>query len=316
MRGGTGDRREFLRRSVGAVAAVPCVASARAGAADGRGSTLRSLLARNQGKHPGQRVSNHTSMALMSLAALGSSEQHLRELGEHHLSRWAPFPESGPAVDARGWRERLGDSEALFGFRALFREEIRRRGVRGHVARVPAGFASGAGRARVSRDHPHGLRRALRRPEEVAIGLAYWAVTYLPLGPLADPGPAEQYRCRSGAGGGPGHAGADRRGPQGRGHRQARRDEHRRQHAVVVDLQGFTPASALRVGPGSLAAIARAMLGMYLGSGDNFTALHAVTGTHAYRMIEPFIDVPIAAPGAATCGRRWWRPMCPSARRP
>ena len=70
-------------------------------------------------------------------------------------------------------------------------------------------------------------------------------------------------------------------------------------------LPGFTPASALRVGPGSLAAIARAMLGMYLGSGDNFTALHAVTGTHAYRMIEPFIDV-----ADRTTGRRYlWQSL-------
>ena len=54
---------------------------------------------------------------------------------------------------------------------------------------------------------------------------------------------------------------------------------------------------------------------MYLGSGDDFTALHAVTGTHAYRMIEPFVDPPIARPGGGTCGRRWWRPMSRSGRR-
>ena len=167
-----------------------CCVGAGSRAVDGRESALRSLLARNQGKHPGQRVSNHTSMALMSLAALGSSEQHLRELGEHHLSRWAPFPESGPAVDARGWREQLGNTEALFGFRALFREEIRRRGVAATLRAYLPGLLPGLGAHAFHAIIRTGYGVRFDDPEEVAMGLAYWAVTYLPLGPLADPGPA------------------------------------------------------------------------------------------------------------------------------
>jgi hypothetical protein len=290
MRGGKGNRRSFLRRSVGAVAAVPCVASARAGAADGRGATLRSLLARNQGKHPGQRVSNHTSMALMSLAALGSSEQHLRALGEHHLSRWAPFPGSGPAVDARGWRERLGDTESLFGFRALFREEIRRRGVAATLRAYLPGLLPGLGAHAFHAIIRTGYGVRFEDAEEVAIGLAYWAVTYLPLGPLAEPGPAEQSTLPQAS------LAAVRDTPvlTAEGRKAAGIVKPDGMNIAgnmqwVSGLPGFTPASALRVGPGSLAAIARAMLGMYLGSGDNFTALHAVTGTHAYRMIEPFV---------------------------
>ena len=250
---------------------------------------LASLLARNQDKHPGRNVSNHTSMALLSLAALGSSEQHLRALGEQHLARWAPFPETGRPVDARGWREQRGNVEALFGLREMFREEIRRRGVAATLRAYLPDLLPGLG---AHAFHPiirtgYGVR--FDDPGEVAMGLAYWTVTYLPLGPLADQpaGPARDPRPALAAvrdtavltAEGRKAAGVERPGGMNiAGNMQ-----------WASGLPGFAPAAALRVGAGSLAAIARAVLGMYLGSGDNFTALHAVTGTHAYRMIEPFV---------------------------
>jgi hypothetical protein len=237
-------------------------------------------------------------MAMLSLAKLGSSQRHLVELVEHHLSRLAPFPDSGPAVDARGWREQRGNAEALFGFRALFEQEIRRRGLRAtlrtYLPDLLPGISAHAFHAVIRTGY--GLR--WEDVDEVAMGLAYWAVTYLPLGPLADPGPARDPQLALAAvrdtpvltGEGRQAAGIEK--PDGMnisGNMQ-----------WASGLPGFAPASALRVGPGSLAAIARAVRRLYLGSGDNFTALHAVTGTHAYRMIEPFID---AADRAA--GRRY-----------
>ena len=58
----------------------------------------------------------------------------------------------------------------------------------------------------------------------------------------------------------------------------------------VSTLPGFAPAaSTLRIDDGSLTAIARAAVRLYVGSGDNFTALHGVTGTHAYRLLEPYV---------------------------
>jgi Questin oxidase-like len=54
-------------------------------------------------------------------------------------------------------------------------------------------------------------------------------------------------------------------------------------------LPGFGAASSLRIGSESLDSIARAAIRLHVASGDNFTALHGVTATHAYRMIEPFV---------------------------
>lgn len=48
---------------------------------------------------------------------------------------------------------------------------------------------------------------------------------------------------------------------------------------------------ALAPSDSTLAALAAASVRLYLQSGD-FTALHAVTGTHAYRLLEPFIQPP------------------------
>jgi hypothetical protein len=304
MGDGTANRRGFLRRSVGIAVVVPCIASSGARAVDRRASALGSLLARNQNKHPGQRVSNHTSMALLSLAALGSSDQHLRELGEHHLSRWAPFPESGPAVDARGWREQLGNTGALFGFRALFRQEIQRRGVPATLRLYLPGLLPGLGAHAFHAIIRTGYGVRFDDAEEVAMGLAYWAVTYLPLGPLA--------QASSGQSGGDPLAALaavrdtpvlTREGRQAAGIVKPDGMNIAGNMQWASSLAGFAPAAALRLGPGSLAGIARATLGMYLGSRDNFTALHAVTGTHAYRMIEPFVP-------DRTAGRRYlWQAL-------
>jgi hypothetical protein len=303
MSGEMANRRGFLRRSVGIAIGVPCAASVACGAsvarAGGRDSVLGSLLARNRDKHPGQRVSNHTSMALLSLSALGSSEQHLRELGEDHLARWAPFPESGRAVDARGWREQRGNGEALFGLRALFREEIRRRGVAATLRAFLPDLLPGLG---AHAFHPiirtgYGVR--FDDPEEVAIGLAYWAVTYLPLGPLADdPGPARDPQVSLAAV--RATPALTREGRVAAGMEMPGGMNIAGNMRWASGLPGFAPTAAVRVGAGSLAAIARAVRQLYLGSGDDFTALHAVTGTHAYRMIEPFVD-----PADRAAGRRY-----------
>ena len=237
-------------------------------------------------------------MALLSLTALGSSEQHLRELGEDHLARWAPFPPSGRAVDARGWREQRGNDEALFGLRAMFREEIRRRGVAATLRAYLPDLLPGLG---AHAFHPiirtgYGVR--FDEPEEVAIGLAYWAVTYLPLGPLADPGPARDPQVSLAAVRGTPALTAEGRAAAGLERPGGMNIVGNMRWAS--GLPGFAPAAALRVGAGSLAAIARAVRQLYLGSGDNFTALHAVTGTHGYRMIEPFVD-----PADRPAGRRY-----------
>jgi hypothetical protein len=134
-------------------------------------------------------------------------------------------------------------------------------------------------------------------PAEVAMGLAYWGATFLPLGPLAPTAAV------SGATSDPAAALAFVRSQP-----LLTADGRRKAGITKPDglniagnmrwnstLEGFGKAvSALTITDASLPAIAHAVVRLYLGTGDDFTALHAVTGTHAYRVLEPFVADPIA----------------------
>jgi hypothetical protein len=246
------------------------------------------LLARNRQRHPGSPYSNHLSMGLLSLAALGASPDRIRAKGESALAGIGPFPTGGPTVSRTNWRDHLGNPDALPGLRALFEQEIATRGMASTLRLYLPALLPGLG---AHAFHPvirtgYGVR--FGDPAEVAMGLAYWATTFLPLGPLApsgaerDPATALSAARRVGA-----------LTPQGR--RAAGIEKPDRLNIAsgmrwVSTLPGFGPAaSSLRTDDGSLAAIARAAVHLHVASGDDFAALHGVTGTHAYRMIEPFV---------------------------
>ncbi len=294
-------RRTFLGRSLSLAAGVLPFARAAAGAdlpavaappgptVDLKDPVLASLLARNRERHPGGRGSNHLSMALLSLAALGAGAARMRALGEDKLAQQgSAFPSGGPAVTAAGWRDHLGNDAALPGLRALFEQEIARRGVPGTLRLYLPALLPGVGAHAFHALIRTGYGVRFGDPAEVAMGLAYWAVTYLPLGPLG----------AFGSHGDPAAAlAAVRKVP-------VLTDEGRRAAGVVKPdnlniagsmqwvstLPGFgAAASSLKIGDASLAAIARAMVRLHVASGDDFTALHAVTGAHAYRMLEPHV---------------------------
>jgi hypothetical protein len=291
------NRRRFLRgtldaMTIGTVATQPWARSlARAEvlpAVDPHGPALGPLLARNRQKHPGLHTSNHSSMSLLSLAALGGTAEQIRTLGEEKLRNRTPFPSTGPEVTAQNWRLSLGDMDALRGFHALFSDEISRRGVAATLRLYLPSLLPGLG---AHAFHPiirtgYGIR--FGDAAEVAMGLAYWSSTFLSLGPLGPPGAYTD----------PAAALAAARStalmtPEGRRQAGVAKPDGlniagKMQWAST--LTGFAPvASTLQVGGGSLGAIARTMLRLYLTTNDDFTALHGITGTHAYRMLEPFV---------------------------
>jgi hypothetical protein len=271
-------------------------------AADPDPALVGPLLARNRERHPGSPYSNHLSMGLLSLAALGASTDRIRAKGESQLRGIRPFPTGGPAVNRTSWRDHLGNMDALPGLRALFDQEIATRGVADTLRVYLPALLPGLG---AHAFHPlirtgYGVR--FTDPAEVAMSLAYWAATFLPLGPLAPPGAQRDPVAALSA--------VRRVGaltPDGR--RSAGIDRPDRLNIATgmrwaSTLPGFSAAaSSLRTGDGSLAAIARAAVQLHVASGDNFTALHGVTGTHAYRMIEPFVP-------DKTTGRRYlWQAL-------
>jgi hypothetical protein len=250
--------------------------------------TLATLLARNRQRDPeyGGGLSNHMSMALSALVALGASAERLQEFETRHARRLEPFPAAGPAVPPDTWRGAIGRPEAFTGLVQVFEADVRERG-RDAVLRdtLPA-LVPGLGGAAF-----HGMIRtayAVRAEDDldVAHGLAYWAARAAPLGPLAaspggepDPGALlERVRADERLG---------RRSFPG---------------GLIIDdmlaasaLPGFADAAnALSVADDTLDRLALAMLDLYDATHD-FTALHAVTSTHALRVLAPYLsDVPLA----------------------
>jgi Questin oxidase-like len=126
-------RRTFLGRSIslaGSMFVGPRAARATAAstsppaAADPTPAIVGPLLARNRERHPGSPFSNHLSMSLLSLAALGASTDRIRAKGESELKGILPFPTGGPAVTPTNWRDHLRNADALPGLRAMFEHEI------------------------------------------------------------------------------------------------------------------------------------------------------------------------------------------------
>jgi len=269
------------RRAPSATASKGAASKSAASKSD----VLAALLQRNRGLRPDYRggLSNHLSMALYSLSALGADAPGLDRFAEKHWPKLEPLPaEGGPSIGASDWKARLGQRDAINGYRAFFTHAIERDGRDATLRRFLPELLPSIGAAAF---HPlirtgYGVRFGDDR--EVADGLAYWATAFVPLGPL-------------------GRAGSER------DPRVLLASVHETHALAERDLSGYLiidkmkaaselPEFARRVdalapSDGTLAALAAATVRLYLEKGD-FTALHAVTGTHAYRLLQPYIDPP------------------------
>jgi hypothetical protein len=228
-------------------------------------------------------LANHCSMGLLSLAALGGTSEQLSRFADSEVVRLdvlgAP---SGPAVTANNWTDFLGERKALSGFLALFQREIAERGreetLRRYLPRLLPGLGAGAF---------HGLIRTaygvrFRNDSEVMDGLGYWAIAYLPLGQLPAPGRETEPLAA---------LEAIRKSPSLVGKRLSGDLIFGKMKAAAA-LPAFPAAAALlKPEARTLERIAGAVVRLYAATGD-FTALHAVTATHAFRQLLPFVQQP------------------------
>lgn len=284
----TSTRRAWLQ---GAIVTAGSLGLGRAGVASQsspsrptpREAVLRALLDRNFTLRPefGRGLSNHLSMGLFSLAALGASGDRLQALADSNWSRLEPLPtDEGPQVTTANWIKHLGQREALPGFRALFQAQIAQAGSARTLRRFLPGLLPGVGAGAFHALIRTGYGVRFRDDREVADGLAYWAIAFLPLGPLPAPGQQSDPRAALAEI----HASATLGG----------RDLSGRlifdKMKAAAALPGFAQAVAgLRPRADSLAALSAAAVQLYVATGD-FTALHMVTGAHAYRQLSPFIE--------------------------
>jgi hypothetical protein len=271
-------------------------------AGTGANDVLAECLAKCRTLDPeyGGGLANHLPMALRALAALGAPPAHVSAFTERSLRHLDPLRTGGPEVTDANWQSFVNDRGAFAGMLRHFEASLARDGRDAVLARaLPVLMPGLCGHAF------HGLIRtayAIRfdDPHELAHGLAYWCMEAAPLAPLsagkgreADPLAvlatvrASPELCRA--------------SPRG-GFIVARM-----QHAAA--RPGFGDAvAALAIGDDTLARLGEAMARVYAAApSDGLTALHAVTGAHAYRVVEPHF---VAAGGDRDLARAYlWQSL-------
>jgi hypothetical protein len=246
---------------------------------------LVSLLRRNHELRPdfGGGLANHVSMGLYSLRALGADAAQLERFADAHWARLEPLPPGpGPAIGAQSWKTHLGQRDAINGYRALFTQAIARHGrdatLRKYLPDLLPGIGCGGFHALIRTGY--GVRFGDDR--EVADGLAYWATAFVPLGPLGPLGTERDPRALLDSV----HATPSLAGRHLPGHLII---GMMKSASELPELQA--KVNALAPDETTLAALAAVTVRLYA-QGDDFTALHAVTGTHAFRLLQPFITPP------------------------
>ena len=226
--------------------------------------------------------SNHAPMALTALAGIGGSPARLESFFAYYrdYKKLPPFAPPREPLDAATWDSALGQRAREPDLRAFFRAEIARLGVapalRLYLPRLAPGVAASAF---------HGLMRlayALLResPEDVAVALAYWSATFLPLRPATGAPPLTddpaEVLARTAAI--PALRGLKLHELLWQNMRDAAAEPD---FAPVVDWLAIDARTLPRIAATGLTLFAAT---------QHFAALHVVTGAHWLRIVEPYAD--------------------------
>ncbi len=239
-------------------------------------------------------LSNHLPMVLVALHRMGASDERLEAYCDiyHEQNGLVPVPGPIGAIARDNWREFLGQREREGDYRAFFAGEVARLGATPaavlYLPQLMPGMAASA---------THALMRMAYatmtdNDEETGVALAYWASTYLSLGPSRGLTPSTDD---------PADVLAFLYGPEAFRHVEPERDLLWHFMRAVAQQPEFTPVvDRLAIGPDTHDRIARCSLALYAGTLD-FCALHALTGTHWLRLMAP------RTPDAATPLRYFWQ---------
>lgn len=244
---------------------------------------LEHWLARNRQLHPEYRggLSNHLSMALYALYDLGADAERLDAFAEHYTPRLEPFPAQGERIEWARWIAARGEREALYGYVQLFEARIAERGRDAVLREVLPVLIHDLSAAAFHCTIRAGYAVRFEDDAELAHALGYWAIEpvvlgYLPerVGTESDPAVLLASARESGTLGGkdlPGRLITE-------------------EMAAASRLEGFDAiAGSLRIDDRSFQRLASAAVSMYAATRD-FTALHAVTATHAVRLLLPYVE--------------------------
>ncbi|HEX4779219.1 MAG TPA: questin oxidase family protein [Usitatibacter sp.] len=222
-------------------------------------------------------LASHYPMALVSLDAMGADEAALDRFGAHYLPNLEPIEAPVVPIAPGDEAAHLGSPRAFPDWVAYFDAAIAADGIEAVLARwidrllpaVAAGAFHGAIRA------AYALEAGSHR--EMAHALAYWAAAYEALPEL--PAASGHLSCSevlAAVGRDPAFAG---KRPPGRNILE-RTAAASRMPQLAAHVAATDPARL------DLDSVALAVIRAYAASGD-FTLLHGVTGTHAFRLLAP-----------------------------
>lgn len=230
-------------------------------------------------------LTSHHPMAIAALDAMGASDADLARFESRYLPNLEPMPHAVVVIAPGDEAAHLGSPRAFPEWIVYFSEAIERDGaiavLERWIDRLLPAIGAGAfhGAIRTAFALESGARN------ELAHALAYWAAEYEPLPePPLPTGKRSPHEVLVAISADAAHA----------GHRPAGRNIVERM-VEASRLPDFAACVAsLDAAQVSVDPIAQAMLRAYVASGD-FTLLHGVTGTHAFRLLAPYASDPQAA---------------------
>ena len=230
-------------------------------------------------------LASHHPMALTALDAMGASDADIDRFEALYLPKLEAIADAVVTIEPGDEAAHLGSPRAFPEWVRYFSRAIADDGVdavlRRWIDRLMPAVAAGAfhGAIRTA----FALESEAR--DEMAHALAYWAAAYEPLPSPALPiGLRSPHEVLAAIAADPGHGG---RRPAGRNI-----IERTVAAARLPDFAAYVASTDPE--KLDLDAIARALLRAYAASGD-FTLLHGVTGTHAFRLLAPYASDPDAA---------------------
>ncbi|WP_354059485.1 questin oxidase family protein [Devosia sp. 2618] len=226
-------------------------------------------------------MANHLPMVLVIMDRAGAPATRMEEFCEQYrvANNLQLVTERMAAITPQNWRDFLGQREREADFRAFFAAEVAHRGgrdaARHYLPILYEGFAASAIHAFMRMAYA----AYTNNDTEIAIALAYWSSTYLCLG-VAD-GSAPTTRE-------PLDVLKYMYGPDAFRGVKTEIDLLWHNMRAISGKSEFGPVvNMLEIDDGTLARLANASLTLFA-STEDFSALHALTGAHWLRFIEPY----------------------------
>jgi hypothetical protein len=233
----------------------------------------------------GDTLANHLPMVLWAQWRLGGDTADARRFTAAYVAAngcTEPAVSPGPVARAH-WRDHVGDRRFEAAYRRFFLGELERLGETGLLRTYLPALVPGVAASALHALMRLAYARDAEAPTETATALAYWATTYLPLGE---------------------GAGAPARTPEPAGVLARMAEEPALREVTcptpllwhfmrrIAEERAFRPVYDWLDTEGDVVGrMARDALRLYAATLD-FSALHAVTGTHWLRLVAPSLDDP------------------------